>query len=103
MDIPGKRACVLLVDDCPDTRTIYRLCLQFAGFDVVEAATGLEGLHHAIEASPDVILMDLSMPVMDGWEAVRHLRADDRTSGIPIALLTCSTLNDLAECAKDAG
>jgi two-component system cell cycle response regulator DivK len=103
VDATGKRACVLLVEDCPDTRTIYRLCLQFSGFDVVEAATGLEGLHHAIEAGPDIILMDLALPVMDGWEAIRHLRADRRTSRIPIMLLTCSTREDLAEHAEEAG
>jgi two-component system cell cycle response regulator DivK len=103
MDNQVKRPRVLLVEDCPDTRTIYRVYLQFSGFDVVEAANGLEGLHHAIEASPDIILMDLSLPVMDGWEAVRLLRADGRTSGILIMLLTCSTREEIAERAQKAG
>jgi two-component system cell cycle response regulator DivK len=47
--------------------------------------------------------MDLSLPVMDGWEAVRHIKADHRTSGIPIVLLTCSTREDIAELAQKAG
>ena len=103
MDTQVKRPRVLLVDDCPDTRTVYRVYLQFSGFDVVEAATGLEGVHRAIEADPDIILMDLALPVMDGWEAIRRLKSDHCTSAIPIMLLTCSAREDVAEHAGKAG
>ena len=54
---------------------------EFSGFDVAEAGNGMEALQQAIEREPDIILMDLSLPVMDGWEATRRLKADPRTSG----------------------
>jgi two-component system cell cycle response regulator DivK len=66
MKTKGERPRVLLVDDYPDAREMYSEYLQFSGFDVVEAANGIEALKHALEAAPDIILMDLSLPVMDG-------------------------------------
>jgi CheY-like chemotaxis protein len=58
---------VLLVDDYPDAREMYSEYLEFSGFDVVEAANGIEALQRAVDEVPDNILMDLSLPVMDGW------------------------------------
>ena len=55
---------------------MYTEYLEFSGFEVVEAGNGMEALQRAIDASPDIILMDLSLPVMDGWEATRRLKAD---------------------------
>jgi two-component system, cell cycle response regulator DivK len=72
-DSPRLRR-VLLVDDYPDAREMYSEYLKFSGFDVVEAGNGVEALQRAIETSPDIILMDLSLPVMDGWEATRRFR-----------------------------
>src|SRR4029078_6901479 len=66
---------VLLVDDYPDAREMYSEYLQFSGFDVIEAANGMEALQRAADEAPDIILMDLSLPVMDGWEATRRLTA----------------------------
>ena len=83
-----ERPRVLLVDDYPDAREMYTEYLQFSGYDVVQAANGMEALEQAVEASPDIILMDLSLPVMDGWEATRRLKADKRTAGIPVVALT---------------
>ena len=74
---------VLLVDDYPDAREMYSEYLQFSGFDVVEAANGMEALQRAVDEAPDIILMDLSLPVMDGWEATRRLKADVRTDALP--------------------
>ena len=91
---------VLLVDDYPDAREMYAEYLEFSGFDVVEASNGLEALERAIDATPDVILMDLSLPVMDGWEATRRLKADDRTKHIPVLAVTGHALTGISEDAS---
>jgi two-component system cell cycle response regulator DivK len=98
-----ERPSVLIVDDYPDAREMYREYLQFSGFDVVEAANGLEALQYALNATPDIILMDLAMPVMDGWEATRRLKANDRTAGIPVVALSGDVRVDNFERAKKAG
>jgi two-component system cell cycle response regulator DivK len=103
MKTNAERPCVLLVDDYPDAREMYSEYLQFSGFDVVEAANGIEALEHALEAAPDIILMDLSLPVMDGWEATRRLKSDNRTAGIPVVALTGHALAGISEGAKKAG
>ena len=99
---PDRRR-VLIVDDYVDNREMYGEYLQFAGFDVVEAANGLEALQRAIESPPDIILMDLSLPVMDGWEATRRLKADGRTARIPVMAVTSHALTGASALAKRAG
>jgi CheY-like chemotaxis protein len=98
-----ERPCVLLVDDYPDAREMYSEYLQYSGFDVIEAGNGIEALERALEREPDIILMDLSLPVMDGWEATRRLKADRRTAGIPVVALTGHALAGISEGAKQAG
>jgi two-component system cell cycle response regulator DivK len=97
------RPCVLVVDDHPDAREMYSVYLQFCGFDVVEAVNGVEALQRAITTAPDIILMDLSLPVMDGWEATRRLKSDHRTARIPVVALTSHALAGVAEGARKAG
>ena len=99
---PGKLR-VLVVDDYPDAREMYAEYLQYSGFEVIEATNGAEALKRAIESVPDIILMDLSLPVMDGWEATRRLKADARTAGIPVVALTGHALAGISEGAKSAG
>lgn len=94
---------VLLVDDYPDAREMYAEYLDFSGFDVVEAANGMEALQRAADTAPDIILMDLSLPVMDGWEATRRLKADARTAHIPVVALTGHALAGISEGARKAG
>jgi two-component system cell cycle response regulator DivK len=98
-----KRRRVLIVEDYRLARAMYRVTLEYAGFEVVEAADGVEALLCVRDHIPDLILLDLSMPLMDGWELTRHLKSDDRTSGIPIVVLSGRTRDDLAEKAKRAG
>lgn len=98
-----ERSRVLLVDDYPDAREMYSEYLRFSGFDVVEAANGLEALERAADSSPDIILMDLSLPVMDGWEATRRLKANRQTSSIPVVALTGHALAGVSEDARRAG
>lgn len=94
---------VLLVDDYPDAREMYGEYLEYSGYDVVQAANGIEALQRALDDKPDIILMDLSLPVMDGWEATRRLKADARTAGIPVVALTGHALAGISEGAKRAG
>ena len=75
-------ALVLVVDDYEDAREMYAEYLAYSGFRVAEARTGVEALEKAFELLPDLILMDLSLPVMDGWEATRRLKADARMSEV---------------------
>ena len=84
----GPSPLVLVVDDYADAREMYAEYFQFSGFRVAEARNGVEALQKAAELLPDVILMDLSLPVMDGWEATRQLKGDARTRAIPVVALT---------------
>ncbi len=103
MTIKPQRPRVLLVDDYPDAREMYTEYLQYSGFEVVEAGNGQEALQRAVDATPDIILMDLSLPVMDGWEATRRLKADAATQHIPIIALTAHAMSGDREKALDAG
>jgi len=99
----GDKPLVLVVDDYQDAREMYAEYLEFSGFRTAEARNGAEALEQAFALTPDVILMDLSLPVMDGWEATRRLRADARTQNIPIVALTGHALSGHADGARDAG
>jgi two-component system cell cycle response regulator DivK len=103
MKAKSERPRVLVVDDYPDAREMYAEYLQFSGFDVIEASNGVEALERAADSAPDVILMDLSLPVMDGWEATRRLKANKATADIPIVALTGHALAGILEGAKNAG
>jgi two-component system, cell cycle response regulator DivK len=94
---------VLVVEDYQDAREMYAAYLQFSGYRVAEAANGLEALDKTRELMPDIILMDLALPKMDGWEATRRLKADERTKHIPIVALTGHALAGHAEGARQAG
>ena len=83
---------VLLVEDNEDNRIIYATALRFAGYSVLEAVTGPEGVRHAREELPDLILMDISIPELDGWEATALLKADPATRHIPIVAVTAHAL-----------
>ena len=100
---PQDKPLILVVDDYQDAREMYAEYLEFSGFRVAEAKNGAEALDKAFELTPDVILMDLSLPVMDGWEATRRLKADVRTRNIPVVALTGHVLNDSPQQARDAG
>jgi CheY-like chemotaxis protein len=94
---------VLVVEDYQDAREMYAAYLQFSGFRVAEATNGVEAIEKTIELMPDIILMDLALPRMDGWEATRRLKMDERTKHIPIVALTGHALAGHAEGARQAG
>jgi CheY-like chemotaxis protein len=82
------RPLVLLVEDYEDAREMYRDYLEFSGFDVATAGDGREAVEKARSIHPDVILMDLSLPVMDGWEAARALKSSPDTAALKIIALS---------------
>ena len=94
---------ILVVDDYQDAREMYAEYLVFSGFRVAEARNGNEAVAQAFALTPDLILMDLSLPGMDGWEATRLLKADDRTRHIPVVALTGHALAGASEGARKAG
>jgi two-component system cell cycle response regulator DivK len=79
---------ILIVDDYDDNRELLRLLLEGAGHSVREAGSGQAGLQMALEEAPALVLVDLSMPGLDGWGVLRALRADERTRHIPCAAVT---------------
>ncbi|HMC33603.1 MAG TPA: response regulator [Myxococcales bacterium] len=94
---------VLVVDDFQDNREMYAEYLAFSGFRVIQAANGKEALDQAFANRPDIIIMDLSLPVMDGWEATRRLKADQRTNAIPVVALTGHAMQGHSKGAMEAG
>lgn len=94
---------VLIVDDQPDERAIQQAMLRHRGYGVKEAADGRTGLDMALTERPDLILLDVAMPGMDGFEVCRALRQDDRTREVPILLFTASVVGELADRARAAG
>jgi two-component system cell cycle response regulator DivK len=88
MTSPADAPLVLVVEDYDDAREMYAAYLRLDGFRVEEAADGAEALRVAAALAPDAIVMDLSLPVLDGFEAVRRLRGEPGTRGIPIVALS---------------
>ncbi|HYD53747.1 MAG TPA: response regulator [Gemmatimonadaceae bacterium] len=83
-----RRAHVLVIDDNLDNRTIFSTILEHAGYRVTCAETGPEGLEQATSDPPELILLDLNLPGLDGWEVARRLKAESATSRVPILIVT---------------
>jgi len=96
-------ATVLLVEDNEDNQFVYRTILEHFNYRVIVAGDGEEGVRQAREVIPDVILMDVSIPVIDGLEATRILKADPSTAAIPIVALTAHALAEDRRRASEAG
>jgi two-component system, cell cycle response regulator DivK len=94
---------ILVVDDFEDNREMYTQFLRFNGYRVAEAVDGLDALTKAAALRPDLIVMDLSLPRLDGWEATRRLKKDPVTRHIPVVALTGHALAGHEEGARDAG
>jgi CheY-like chemotaxis protein len=86
--VDRDRPLILLVEDQSDLRHLYATQLALSGFDVIEAENGADAITCTTERIPDVVLMDLSLPVIDGWEATRRLKGDQRTAHILVVALT---------------
>lgn len=94
---------VLLVEDNEDNLVVYRTILEHVGYEVIEARDGEEGVSRARSEIPDIILMDISIPKIDGWEATVRLKGEDETSAIPIIALTAHALEEDRAKAMRAG
>jgi two-component system cell cycle response regulator DivK len=94
---------ILLVEDNPENREMLSRRLIRRGFEVAFAEDGAEAIERARADIPDLVLMDLSLPVMDGWEATRRLKADPTTAGIPVIALTAHAMSGDRERALQAG
>ncbi len=94
---------VLLVEDNELNRDMLSRRLNRRGYDVVFAVDGAQGIEMARSEKPDIILMDMSLPVMDGWEATRHVKSDDAMRNVPVIALTAHTMSGDREKALAAG
>jgi CheY-like chemotaxis protein len=101
--MPQPSPLVLVVDDYQDAREMYAEYLKASGFRVAEARTGLEAVAKARELLPDCILMDLSLPGIDGWEATRQLKSDRHTTAIPVIAITGHASELASRDARAAG
>jgi two-component system, cell cycle response regulator DivK len=97
----GKR--ILVVEDQEDNRRIVRDLLTSADFEVIEAEDGEQALAAVARQRPDLILMDIQLPVLDGYEVTRRLKADPSLTGIPIIAVTSYALSGDEEKARAAG
>ena len=94
---------ILLVEDQEMNRNMLSRRLMKRGYDVSIAVDGAEGLEKARAERPELILMDMSLPVIDGWEATRQLKADEATRGIPVVALTAHAMSTDRDKAMEAG
>ena len=94
---------LLLVEDNEDNRDMLSRRLARKGYEVVCAVNGAEGVALASSASPDLILMDMSLPILDGWEATRQIKASEATRAVPVIALTAHAMAGDREKAVDAG
>jgi two-component system cell cycle response regulator DivK len=99
----AKKPSVLVVDDFADGREMVAEYLAFRGFTVTEARDGEEAIELARKLKPEIVLMDLRMPGMDGWEATRRLKKDPQTRHIPVVALTAHALTPEIAAARNAG
>jgi CheY-like chemotaxis protein len=96
-------ALILIVEDNEKNRKLVRDVLTFKGYEVIETETGEEGVRLAQERRPSLVLMDIRLPVIDGVEALRRLRADGATRGIPVLAMTASVLTEDRQKILEAG
>lgn len=94
---------ILHVEDLEDNREVVRLLVERLGFRLLEAKDGAEGIELALAERPDLILMDLSLPIVDGWEATRRLKADARSARIPVIAVTAHAMKMDEAYARAAG
>jgi two-component system, cell cycle response regulator DivK len=105
--MPSREPCagvnVLVVDDHQDSRDMLVQFLEFRGFNVFQAKDGVEAIELAGRHKPSVVLMDLQLPGIDGWEATRRLKADPTTQQILVIAVTAHAFKHQADAAREAG
>lgn len=94
---------VLVVDDAADARVLYGEYLEYLGFRVETAENGAQAIQSAQRECPAIIIMDLAMPEVNGWQAIKRLKSDPLTADIPIVALSAYTFGDELQRAREAG
>ena len=94
---------ILLVEDNEMNRDMLSRRLQRKNFEVVMAVNGQEGVQMATSEAPDLVLMDLSLPIMDGWEAIRQIKSEPSTAALPVIALTAHAMAGDEARAREAG
>jgi CheY-like chemotaxis protein len=100
---PRRVPLVMVADDAEDAREMYGQYLSLRGYRVVTAADGADAVDRARTCRPDIILMDLMMPRLDGWEAIRQLKRDPRTASIPVVAVSAHAHDAARSEARSAG
>lgn len=98
-----KKPLILIADDEEDIKMLLSMYLENSGFDVVTAFDGLDTLARVKESNPDLILMDIMMPIIDGIEVTRRIKADEETAHIPVVMLTAAVKTNMVDKAMAAG
>jgi len=100
---PTERKVILVAEDAADVREMYRAWMELSNLQIIEAIDGVQAVELTRQRQPDAILMDLSMPRLDGWEACRQLKADPQTRHIPIIAISAHSYSDAQSRAIEAG
>ena len=103
MGIQGKKPTILVVDDNLEARSIVTSFLASIGVDIAEAANGQEGLNAAKNSRIDLIVSDLNMPMMDGWEMIRHIRSDPQLKELPVAICSANVFEETQRRSFEVG
>jgi CheY-like chemotaxis protein len=101
--MPEKKPLILLADDEDDIKVVVRMFLEANGYEVLTAYDGLDAVEKIKESKPDLVLMDIMMPVLDGIEVTRQVKSQKETKHIPIVMLTAAAQSGLVERAIQAG
>jgi CheY-like chemotaxis protein len=103
MSVPSHQRTILVVDDFDDTRLLLRTWLERRGFRVLEAENGIEAVDTAKSESPDLIIMDMEMPQLDGLSATRRIRQQENLTEVPIVAVSAYGADQFRELALEAG
>lgn len=98
-----KKSRILIADDFEELRTALTLMLKYAGFDVIEVENGRQAIEAAHQEAPDLILMDVTLPVVDGLQATREIRSDEKFERLPIIILSAHDSDEIRQQAAEAG
>lgn len=101
--IEGQAPLILVIDDNEDNRDLYEQFLEHKGWRVATASDGVLGLERATSLHPDVIVLDLGLPKIDGWEVARRLKGDPNTEAIPVIAVTAHAMGGSKQRALAAG
>ncbi|MEM7346998.1 MAG: response regulator [Chloroflexota bacterium] len=97
------KARILYIEDNFDNMTLVKRVLQIEGYDVIEAETGNEGVAKAVDELPDIIITDINLPDIDGYEVTNRLKSDERTTEIPVIAMTANVMKKDRKNVFDAG